>query len=83
MIIINPLLFSFFIHFFFNFFKCSFLRKIRVHLVLCYVQLMPLFLSCVSPLAGELALASPESVSEHLDVLFPKLIEVSEILEIS
>ena len=41
-----------------------------------------LFLSCVSPLAGELALASPESVSEHLDVLFPKLIEVSEILEI-
>ena len=26
---------------------------------------------------GELALASPESVSEYLDVLFPKLIEVS------
>ena len=31
---------------------------------------------------GELALASPESVSEHLDVLFPKLIEVSAALHV-
>jgi hypothetical protein len=58
----------------FPFFPFSYTFSL-VHNAVCF-----LFYSVLNRITtGELALASPESVSEHLDVLFPKLIEVQSV----